>query len=60
MATRVPAHRSIPPLWRIGGLDDPHRLHPEDPYAEELLDRATRIREQIRAEDDESGWGWAA
>ncbi len=57
MATRVPAHRSHRPVRRT---DDPHHVTPVDPDVADLLHRAAQLREQIRVEDDELGWGWAA
>ncbi len=37
-----------------------YRLAVLDPYTDELLTRAARLRDELRAEDDEFAWGWAA
>lgn len=57
MATRVPAHRSRRP---VRPADEAHRLASADPDVEDLLRRAAQLREQLVAEDNELGWGWAS
>jgi hypothetical protein len=59
MSTPVPTRRSRRPR-RPRGLADETRQILADPYAEELLRHAARLREQLANEEADLGEGWTA
>ena len=59
MATRTP-RRARSDRARVHLTDDPYYRVPVDPYTDDLFAQAARIRDAVRAEDDELADGWAA